>query len=114
MIKFSSKGEDFLITFQHNTENTIYTEGTVCRIWDLDAEGRRSTVRGYGESYVSRKEREFNPNFVFNKEIGRRYSLTRALKIFPKHDRWKAWVAYFNRSEDTSELARAIEASQGA
>ena len=69
-----------------------YAGRTLCRIVSFGRPGARlgGKEKSFGIAYQ-------NPQDEYNKECGRKVSLARALKLFPKKDRKKFWEAYLTR-----------------
>ena len=86
------EGVKLKISWQHNTAKDDATDDrhtTVC-ILDQMKDGESLDKIHKGTAYCSLKDR-------YNKEVGRKVSLTRALQQWDRKERAKIWKAYFAR-----------------
>lgn len=91
---------DYRISFKHiNAE----LRTTMCTIEKVSA-GKLFKEDG---ELVSTAKSMCNPVDNFNKDIGRKISLTRAIKEFPKEVRKLIWDSYLNRNKTNLELVNS-------
>lgn len=97
-IQINDKETEIYIRFQHNQFNhtekmdkplskyPLLNGMTICYLMKED-----NSLLNSGHSSCT-------INDTFSKEIGRKISLTRAVKELPKSERTKIWEAYLNRA----------------
>lgn len=82
--------ENSLITFDWEHGRDLFGRFTRCDVFVLVNGKNPDNGYTYGVAYC-------NPNDQFVKDKGRKMSLARAIKEFPREVRVKIWEAYLNR-----------------
>jgi len=96
-MKFTFKGKEYRICFQHNTSSfdklgNRQDRATFCTIYET----------GLKDRLIAEEEALCHDNDNFSRAVGRKISLARALALASadKEFRRTAWMAYFNRNND--------------
>lgn len=90
MLKTRIEGKEVRIGFYHSQEPGWFVKGKPVRGYTV------CTVKVEGEEDLS-GEALCSAQDVFNKEVGRKISLSRAIQGFPRETRKQIWEAYFGR-----------------
>lgn len=95
MIANNIDGHDYRINFSYN-EGDHNIRITNCKIEKVVAGGRfdeGGSVIGTGKAICDSRDR-------FEKRIGRKMALSRAIKDLPKSERTSIWSAYFSKTNE--------------
>jgi len=92
-------GQEYDIRFQYKTSLDLTV--TTCVISFVNP-----TIKSGPEKYHELMRGTAQQSFrdTFNKDVGRRVALARAVSILPKKNRKLAWEAYLNRSAKSARL----------
>lgn len=98
MLRLKAQGKDVRVGFYHAAKSPLVLSGsrgkTICKGFTtcrISVEQDNPEVM-FGTAFCSDRD-------VFNKEKGRKVSLTKALSFYPKEFRREIWEGYFGRAE---------------
>ena len=84
---------DHKIVFKYTRDSNNRPIATSCIILEQDR-------------IIARDQAYCNPVDQFSREIGRKLSMARALRVFPRDERKRFWDAYFQRRKRRYDLTR--------